>query len=123
MNEPLRATCGERALLPERLARGASELAHGARDADAERHLRCVLEAHTTGDHRAFVLEGAAAGSVCTRWTRGNPPDAVFVLPDCGTTGPAPVREPCCEFRGHPGGHTWQLTDPWRPRPAAEPAD
>lgn len=51
--------CGERSyllarLVPKALAYAA---AGSAETADVERHLRCTLQAHTTGDHHAFVME------------------------------------------------------------------
>lgn len=110
------AVCGERTRLPDRLVAAALESASGTGPDDVERHLRCTLEDHARGDHVAFVAErpGAHAGSVWARWTRGNAPADVVVLADCDATGPGPAREPCGEYGGHPGGHTWQLGDPWR---------
>jgi len=110
--------CGERAHLPYEAVEAALKLAPRAEPDDVERLVRCTLEDHSTGDHFAFVLEldGVHTGSVWARWIRGRLPAAVLVLPDCPATGPAPAREPCCEFAGHAGGHTWELTDPWAVR-------
>ncbi|WP_052397684.1 hypothetical protein [Streptomyces sp. NRRL F-5123] len=86
---------------------------------DVERDLRCTLDAHALGDHHAFVLEvpGRDTGAVWTRWTRGHAPAVVLVLPDC------PAAEPCCEFAGHPGAHTWQfLPAPFTPTGGQPPA-
>ncbi|MFI0941250.1 hypothetical protein [Streptomyces sp. NPDC021020] len=99
--------CGERATLPADLADAAQRFAPPGTTypEDVERALRCTLEAHTLGDHHAFVLElpGPGTGAVWTRWTRGHTPAIVLVLPDC------PADEPCCEYAGHPGAHTWQF--------------
>lgn len=107
--------CGERALLPDQLVLAALELASCAGPDDVERHLRCTGEEHARGDHLGFVAErsGARAGSVWARWTRGRAPADVVVMADCDATGPDPAHEPCGEYDGHPGGHTWQLADPW----------
>jgi anti-sigma regulatory factor (Ser/Thr protein kinase) len=109
---PVRPACGERAYLPERLVPAALSAGPGAEPVDVERELRCPLEAHTTGDHHAFVreLSGPDTGAVWTRWTRGHLPSAVLVLPDCPAVRTHDSSyEPCAEFAGHPGAHSWQL--------------
>ncbi|MFI0721720.1 hypothetical protein [Streptomyces sp. NPDC021224] len=105
--------CGERAALPAELAGAAQRLAPpgSAGPEDVERELRCVLEAHALGDHHAFVLELPRDGAVWTAWTRGRPPQGVTVRADCPGVGPLPAREPCGEFAGHPGAHTWGVGD------------
>lgn len=111
---PSRPACGERTylpapLVPAALAAGATP---GTEPADVERELRCPLEAHATGDHHAFVRElpGPDTGAVWTRWTRGHLPAAVLVLPDCPAVRTDDASsEPCAEFAGHPGAHSWQL--------------
>lgn len=111
--------CGERVLLPDQLVLSALELASYAGPDDVERRLRCTGEEHACGDRLAFVVERAGgAGSVWARWTRGRAPADVVVMADCEATGPGPTREPCGEYGGHPGGHTWQLADPWHTPPA-----
>jgi hypothetical protein len=117
-----RPVCGERAYLRPETALAAGQLAPDpalVQPSDIERHLRCTLEQHGTGDHYAFVmdLDGVTTGSVWTRWNRGHAPTVVLVQPDCPGTSPDPRQEPCCEFADHPGGHTWQLADPWRAAP------
>jgi hypothetical protein len=108
--------CGERMTLPAELA--AAALAYGdstdTESGDVERELRCSLEAHTTGDHFAFVreLDGADTGSLWTSWARGHRPAGVVVLGDCNAAD-AQTGEPCCEFAEHPGGHTFDVADPW----------
>jgi anti-sigma regulatory factor (Ser/Thr protein kinase) len=109
-----RQVCGERTYLPARLVTAALEegVCSGAEPDDVERQLRCTLEAHTTGDHHAFVRElaGPATGAVWTRWTRGHLPTAVVVLADCpavDTYGAS--QEGCADFAGHAGAHSWQL--------------
>lgn len=42
------------------------------------------------------------------------------ILPDCGAPASDPFDEGCCQYAGHPGGHSDELTDPWRPRPRAD---
>ena len=107
--------CGARAYLPGRLVPQAVALAApGTAEAgDVQRHVRCTLQAHAGGLHAGFVmqLDGVDTGSVWTHWTRGTLPAAVVVHPDCPATHP-PTREPCCEYAGHPGGHTYEITDP-----------
>ncbi|MFI0937407.1 hypothetical protein [Streptomyces sp. NPDC021020] len=80
-----------------------------------ERKLRCPLGAHATGDHHAFVLhlDGCDTGSVWTSWAEGQLPQALEVRDDCCAVSPrARGSEPCCEFAGHPGGHTFDIDDP-----------
>lgn len=113
-----RPVCGERTYLPAPLVAAAlsegGSIGPDAEPADVERQLRCTLEAHSTGDHHAFVRElaGTATGAVWTRWTRGHLPTAVVVLADCPAVdlyGPSPGG--CADFAGHTGGHSWQLAD------------
>lgn len=106
--------CGEPSYLPEHLV--AVALAFAAPGAvevlDVDRELRCVLQAHTSGDHRALVVElpGRDTGSVWTHWNPALGPDALAKRPDC----PAAIEEEvCCAYTGHPGAHTYELTDPW----------
>lgn len=115
---PVATICGERTYLPVELLGRTLEFAAGGTvgSVDVERQLRCTLQDHATGDHFAFVVEldGRDAGSVWTRWTRGRSPAAVLVLPDCDATSRS-TAEPCFEFADHPGGHTYELADPWAP--------
>jgi hypothetical protein len=57
-------------------------------------------------------LDGIDTGAVWTSWTER--PTAVEVRADCGAVS---AREhgsqPCCEFDGHPGAHTYDTYDPW----------
>ena len=96
-------------LIPLALAFGAPR---GASTRDVEMDLRCVLQAHTSGDHRAFVmhLDGPDTGSVWTDWNDRQAPLALAVLPDCQATDDG---EACCGFAAHPGAHSYRLTDPW----------
>lgn len=105
---PSAAVCGERVRLPAHLRDAARYFAPGGAD-DAERDLRCTLEAHRTGDHYALVMElPDPAGALWTSWSRGRAPAAVLILPDCPDVSPA-TGAPCCEFAAHLGGHTWEL--------------
>ncbi|MFI0943694.1 ATP-binding protein [Streptomyces sp. NPDC021020] len=100
--------CGERVALPGHLADAARYFAPGGPE-DVERELRCTLEAHSTGDHHALVLElPEPASALWASWVRGHAPAAVLVLPDCPDVCPS-AGVPCCEFATHPGAHTWQL--------------
>ncbi|MFI1096248.1 ATP-binding protein [Streptomyces sp. NPDC020917] len=93
---------------------------------DVEHDLRCVLQAHTAGDHHAHVLhlDGHDSGAVWARWDHssgGNSDDApitLTVLPDCRVRAPEPLDETCSQYAGHPGGHCYELTNPWRPTTA-----
>jgi hypothetical protein len=116
-NPPKRPACGSRAYLPTVLVPLAVGLAPAGsgEPADVQRQLRCVLEEHHEGPHYGFVLdlEGIGTGAVWTRWRTEEEPGAVFVLADCDLGSPDGM-DACEEFAGHPGGHTWQLADPWR---------
>jgi DNA-binding XRE family transcriptional regulator len=57
-------------------------------------------------------LPGRETGALWTHWTRGHHPGSLLLLPDCPATDHRTGR-PCCEYARHPGGHTYQLTDPW----------
>nr|WSX77538.1 ATP-binding protein [Streptomyces sp. NBC_00899] len=111
--------CRARRSLPERLVPAAQALAPAAagEPEHVERDLRCVLQAHTAGAHHANVmhLDGRDTGSVWGRWDRDDGPPGLVVLPDCGAPAPDPLDEACCQYAGHPGGHCYQLTDPWHP--------
>ncbi|MYS22825.1 hypothetical protein GA0115240_144882 [Streptomyces sp. DvalAA-14] len=108
--------CGERVGLPAELAAAALSYEDSAdtESGDVERELRCSLEAHTTGDHFAFVreLDGADTGSLWTSWVRGHRPADVMILGDCNAAD-ARTGEACCEFTEHQGMHTFDLIDPW----------
>jgi len=109
--------CGAITFLPSHLVEAAVGLAApgSAERADVERHVRCTLQAHPAdGDHHGLVmdLEGRDTGSVWTRWGPGRPPAEVVVLPDCPGEAAA-GGEACCEFEGHPGGHSYELADEW----------
>lgn len=110
--------CGERTYLPSALLALTDEFAvPDGKSADAQQDLRCCLEEHDEidHDHYAYVmdLDDPDSGSVWTSWVRGELPAELLVLEDCpavssGDSG----REPCCEFREHPGRHTWEIADP-----------
>lgn len=116
-NPPTRAVCGSRVGLPTHLVVDTLRLAplqSGELD-PVQRELRCVLEEHHDGPHHGLVreLDGADTGSVWAPWHTGAEPAGVVRLADCDadSAGGAVV---CEEFAGHPGGHTWQMADPWR---------
>jgi hypothetical protein len=81
---------------------------------DVEARLRCVLQAHEGGAHHAFVLQldGTEGGAVWTWWL-DSPPATLEARPDCESVSPRERgSQPCCEFAGHPGAHTYDLYDP-----------
>ena len=68
-------------------------------------------------------IDGQDTGSVWARWSCSNDPLSLTVLPDCRALAPAPLDEGCCQYADHPGGHCYELTDPWHPTATpAEPA-
>lgn len=106
--------CDARVRLPLDLARTAQVWAQKPMCEPAEiQDLRCTLEAHAAGDHYAHLIDMAATTGGWTRWSGGGSPEVLLVLPDCPGTGPD--KDACSEYEGHPGGHTWQLDDPWNP--------
>lgn len=112
---PSRApVCGQRALLPRRLVPEAlSYVALGsAEEGDVERKLRCPLAAHSTGEHHALVLDGPGASAVWTRWAENEVPKEVEARDDCPAVSSDKRLQPCCEFAGHPGAHTFDVDDP-----------
>jgi hypothetical protein len=110
--------CDARVRLPLELARTALAWARKPADDPAEiRYLRCTLEAHTVGDHYAHVTDIATDTAGWTRWPQGGSPAILLVLADCPATGPG--LDACSEYEGHPGGHTWQVEDPWNPHPGS----
>jgi hypothetical protein len=114
---PSRKPCGDLAGLPPVLVSAALMFAPRDPDEggdDVMRLLRCPLERYHEGQHYTMVrdLTGVDTGSVWTRWWSDERPATVLVLPDCGAHS-AGRRRVCEEFAGHPGGHTWELDDPW----------
>jgi hypothetical protein len=110
------AVCGARARLPLHLTPSALSSADpgSATIADVEVDLHCSLEAHSTGDHHAFVMhiDGPDTGSVWTSWPDGRLPTQVEVRGDCEAVSPPERgREACCEFAGHPGAHSFDVDD------------
>ncbi|MFI0937567.1 hypothetical protein [Streptomyces sp. NPDC021020] len=111
--------CGERTALPADLVRRSLTLAGShVQTEDVEATLRCALQAHTGGEHHAFVtqLDSTDARAVWAMWTDG-PPTTVELRADCEAVGPPEHGSPlCCEFDGHPGAHTYGIHDPWTER-------
>jgi hypothetical protein len=108
--------CGAETALPPELAALALSFAEpgSVQPEDVEVGLRCALQAHSDGEHHAFVLQldGIDAGAVWTSWTER--PTAVEVRADCGAVSPREHgSQPCCEFDGHPGAHTYETYDRW----------
>ncbi|MFI0941901.1 hypothetical protein [Streptomyces sp. NPDC021020] len=58
-------------------------------------------------------LDVPDGGAVWTSWT-DVPPTKVEVRADCqAVSTPERGSQPCCEFAGHPGVHTYDAYDPW----------
>lgn len=117
-----RFICGRRILVPDALVGTVLDLAaaddvFGYTREDMFATLVCTIEVHRGPVHYGAVLNlrGPEAGTLWALWRDGAEPSAVIEIPDC----PAgrEVDEPCSEFAGHPGGHSWELSDP--PRIAA----
>lgn len=51
-----------------------------------------------------------SSGSVWTTWNDARHPAEISTRPDCLART---TDEVCCAFAGHPGGHTYEVTDPW----------
>jgi hypothetical protein len=108
--------CGAQTTLAPALVNRSLALAGpgNAQAEDVEVILRCALQAHSDGEHHAFVLQldGTRAEAVWAAWT-DEPPTAVELRPDCAASG---LRDhgshPCCEYAGHPGAHTYDVHDP-----------
>jgi hypothetical protein len=110
--------CDARVRLPLELARTAQVWAKKpAYDPTELQELRCTLEAHAASDHYAHVVEMTTTTGGWTRWPGGGSPRVLLVLSDCPATGPG--KDACSEYEGHPGGHTWQVNDPWNPPPGS----
>lgn len=106
--------CSTLVTLPDLLARTALAWAEDRHVVPADiRGLRCTLERHPAGHHYAMVHAVAATTAVWTRWPHDGTPETLLVLPDCPATHAE--HGGCCEYEGHPGGHSWQLHDPWNP--------
>lgn len=82
-----------------------------------EQDLRCVLQTHRAGAHHAYVLDldGPDTGAVWARWESPDDTPGLEVLPDCPAVDSVTPDEACCAYDGHPGAHSYQLTDPWHP--------
>ncbi|WP_324289543.1 GNAT family N-acetyltransferase [Streptomyces sp. H27-G5] len=81
--------------------------------ASAGVELRCTLETHE-GPHADLLSENAEGSALWARWTDQGPLDELMWLPDCpaGDDTPGASGDGCCQFLGHQGGHTWEVTDP-----------
>lgn len=119
--QEVRRICGRRVMAPLTLRMAtlsaASALASGTySDDDVQHELVCAIDHAGSTEHRAVVLSlrGPHAGALWTVWRDGTEPSAVVELPDCPGVRDS---EACSEFAGHPGGHSWELTDPPRLAP------
>ncbi|WP_328470603.1 hypothetical protein [Streptomyces sp. NBC_00448] len=117
---PQRFICGRRTLMPPQLVTTAVNMANAADPNsddlgyvadDAYDLLICTLQLHRGPVHHGAVLNlrGPEAGTVWAVWRDDVGSSLALVFPDC------PARsngEACSEFAGHPGAHSWDLTDP-----------
>lgn len=119
-----RFICGRRTLVPAALGHTVLELANAGngyvytRD-DVSISLVCTIEAHPASriHHGAVLnLRGREAGTLWAQWRDRSDPTTVVEKADCSAGREA--DNSCSEFKGHPGGHSWELDDP--PRIAAE---
>jgi hypothetical protein len=107
--------CGEQVTISNGLALTAVRYANRPEIEPIEiRDVRCTLQAHPTGDHYGFIVNTGATTGAWTRWNGNVAPQVVLVLPDCPATDPE-QDQACAEYESHPGGHTWQVDDPWDP--------
>ena len=76
--------------------------------------LRCVLEAGHPCEHHGIgrSLPMRHPGEVWASWLGGRQPTALLRLGDCPDTDPADRDNACVLFDGHPGAHSWALSDP-----------
>lgn len=106
--------CGSLADLPAALRDAADALTavEDVEPSDVEPKLRCVLQAHVEGDHEALVQEltGVHSGSVWTSWSDGQGPAELVVRSDCSARR---TDDACCSYAHHPGGHSYEVSDPW----------
>ncbi|MEW1864962.1 hypothetical protein AB0399_32080 [Streptomyces sp. NPDC088194] len=112
--------CGRRTLVPPPLVTTALGVAAADPSTqDTDRYaaddvytvLVCTLQLHRGPLHHSALLNlrGPEAGTVWAVWREDVDPCLALVFPDC------PARsdgEACSEFAGHPGAHSWDLTDP-----------
>ncbi|WP_328967896.1 hypothetical protein [Streptomyces sp. NBC_00239] len=109
-----RYVCAVKALVPP-ATRLLLLRAAGVVDLDLWEHvmqvpvLRCGLETHD-GPHWTLLYEAADSTCCWLRWEDGSPTGRVAALPECPASLDAST--PCELFRMHPGGHTWEVTDP-----------
>lgn len=75
--------------------------------------LRCVLETHA-GPHADLLLDVRTDAALWACWPQDGFPDRVQWLPDCPSADQRPggTGDGCCHFLDHPGGHSWEITDP-----------
>ncbi|MFD9719802.1 hypothetical protein [Streptomyces sp. NPDC059076] len=134
-NREERRMCGARAVMPLGLVSLVLDATPAARDPEAlETVLRCPLEAHATGWHYDVVwqLDDPDSGDMWALWAEGDTPELVVIQPDCSARGrasgpntvPGEARsaahgrksaaqnEVCSLFALHPGGHSFEFTDP-----------
>ncbi|MFD9563429.1 hypothetical protein [Streptomyces sp. NPDC059994] len=71
----------------------------------------CKLEHSGSGPHWAVVLgDGEWGSAVWAVWMGNQEPDSFAELADCPAL--SDNETPCGLFLLHPGGHTWEVSDP-----------
>jgi len=70
----------------------------------------CYLEEHGDTEHHAYVMDlpGPRSGGVWAVWRTGHRPH-LLVLPDCPEVSDDHHEDGCGGFRGHLGGHAWEV--------------
>ncbi|MEU4950752.1 hypothetical protein [Streptomyces lavendulae] len=73
--------------------------------------MQCTLETHG-GPHAEMLCDNRPGVALWVRWT-DHPTELVW-LRDCpvADTDPSGTGDACSLFVEHPGGHTWEITDP-----------
>lgn len=112
--DPLRHVCNETASVPEKFVGRVLDLVPGGgyTASDVEREVRCTMEEHAMPLHFGLVLElrDPKASAVWLVWDSRDMVFSLQVSGDCLAAAPHGSAI-CTEFKAHPGGHTWELTD------------
>lgn len=115
--------CGQRALVPNSLVGTALTMANAKSSSkytaeDVQGFLVCTIR-HRGPVHYGVLLNlrGVTAGTLWALWRDRVEPVSVLELPDCSAVH-SDDDAACSEFEGHPGGHSWELSElpsPLRP--------
>ncbi|MFI1864413.1 hypothetical protein [Streptomyces jumonjinensis] len=118
--EPVRTMCGAGSIVPRSLAQLASRTSPDPLPGHPGELfiVRCHLERHGEGFHWAMVwpVDRRGQGMLWAHWDTGSAPTTILTLPVCPAQD-GPHKE-CALYKGHPGGHSHELTAPetqWPP--------